>query len=88
MKLDLSGLGPDERRKRLCEHRLSRLRHVSTSCREDLAEMFFLSSGANVIDLPVFRKKPSQAFVGFLKGREAPPRVISEVGVISLSLGP
>ena len=79
MKLDLAGLSPTSRQRRLCEHRMTRLRHVTTSCREDMAELYFITSGSNVIDLPLFRRKPNQAFVNFLKEEEAPERVISEV---------
>ena len=79
MKLDLAGLSPTSRKKRLCEHRMTRLRHVTTSCREDLTELYFISTRSNVIDLPVFRKKPNQQFVNFLKAEQAPARVISEV---------
>jgi hypothetical protein len=44
-----------------------------------MTELFFLSKKRNLIDLPGFRKKPSSEFVSFLKEKQAPERVISEV---------
>ena len=82
MKLDLTGLSPSARVKRVCEHRLTRLRQVSTACRENMTELFFLSKKRNLIDLPGFRKKASPEFVNFLKEKKARERVISEVSVM------
>ena len=79
MRLDLTGLSQSARIKRVCEHRLTRLRQVSTATRENMTELFFLSKKRNLIDLPGFRKKPSSEFVSFLKEKQAPERVISEV---------
>jgi len=79
MRVDLAGLTHSARVKRICEHRLTRLRQVSTACRENMTELFFLSTQRNIIDMPGFRKKPSTEFVTFLKNNKAPDRVISEV---------
>ena len=49
------------------------------SYKDNMSELFFLQSKGNVVDLPAFRKRPSQQYMNFLKSNNAPQDVLDEV---------
>ena len=90
IKLDLTSTAgnPTALKRKLFEWRTARLRRRTSSYRDNMAELFFLTNGTNVTDnLPQFRKKPSQQFVDFLMSSSAPARVISEVQTAVIGQG-
>lgn len=66
-------------RKRLLEKRQARLKRVTESYKDNISELFFLQSHGNVVDLPAFRKKPSEEFLSFLASQKAPAHVLADV---------
>ena len=91
LKLDLgaASVSPVSLKRKLFEWRTARLRRKTSSYRDNMAELFFLRNGTNVTEnLPQFRRKPSQQFVQFLRAREAPARVMSEVQCAVLGPAP
>ena len=66
-------------RRRLLEKRLARLARISDGYKDNMSELFFLQSRGNVVDLPAFRKKPSQQYLSFLKSNSAPENVLKDV---------
>ena len=83
LKLDLGSASagpPSVKKRKLFEFRTARLRKVTSAYRDNMGELFFLTTGTNVTDnLLSFRRKPTQQFVNFLRANDAPARVISEV---------
>ena len=66
-------------RKRLLEKRKARRTRVLESYKDNMSEMFFLQSKGNVVDLPSFRKRPTQQYLNFLKSNSAPNDIMDEV---------
>jgi len=65
--------------KRLKECRLAKLKKLTGQYRDNMAELYFLETGRNMADLPLFRQQPTQHFLSYLKSNKAPSRVVSEV---------
>ena len=66
-------------RQRLLEKRLARRARQIESYKDNMSELFFLQSKGNVVDLPTFRKRPSQQYLNFLKSNNAPDDIMDEV---------
>ena len=66
-------------RKRLLEKRKARRARLLESYKDNMSEMFFLQSKGNVVDLPTFRKRPTQNYLTFLKSNSAPNDIMDEV---------
>ena len=66
-------------RKRLLEKRKARRTRLLESYKDNMSEMFFLQSKGNVVDLPSFRKRPTQQYLNFLKSNSAPSDIMDEV---------
>lgn len=49
------------------------------SYKDNMSELFFLQSKGNVVDLPAFRKRPSQQYLNFLKSNNAPSDIMDQV---------
>lgn len=64
------------RRSRLLEKRQARRQRLMESYKDNMSELFFLQSKGNVVDLPAFRKRPSQQYLNFLKSNNAPSEVM------------
>ena len=90
LKLDMDAAHADRdqsnRRSGLVGRRQVRLKSVTEAYKDNMAEWFFLQSDGNIVDLPTFRRKPSQLFLTFLSSQSAPDRVIDDVR--SRVLGP
>ena len=90
LKLDMDAAHADRdhsnRRSSLVGRRQVRLKSVTDAYKDNMAEWFFLQSDGNIVDLPTFRRKPSQLFLTFLTSQSAPDRVIDDVR--SRVLGP
>ncbi|XP_055839323.1 helicase domino isoform X2 [Episyrphus balteatus] len=53
-------------KKRILEHKYSRIRSLKEKYSENVAELFYLQSGGNMMDYPTWRKKPpSPQFISF-----------------------
>lgn len=63
-------------RRRLLEKRQARRERLMESYKDNMSELFFLQSKGNVVDLPAFRKRPSQQYLNFLKSNNAPNEVM------------
>ena len=66
-------------RKRLLEKRKARKARLHESYKDNMSELFFLQSKGNVVDLPTFRKRPTQNYLTFLKSNSAPNDIMDEV---------
>ena len=66
-------------RQRILEKRLARRTRQIESYKDNMSELFFLQSKGNVVDLPTFRKRPSQQYLNFLKSNNAPEDIMDEV---------
>ncbi len=65
-------------RMRLLEKRQARRAKLRESYKDNMSELFFLQSKGNVVDLPAFRKRPSQQYLNFLKSNSAPEDIMTE----------
>lgn len=66
-------------RLRLLEKRRQRRTRLMESYKDNMSELFFLQSKGNVVDLPAFRKRPSQQYLNFLKSNNAPSDIMDQV---------
>ena len=66
-------------RLRLLEKRKARRAKLLESYKDNMSEMFFLQSKGNVVDLPSFRKRPTQQYLNFLKSNSSPNDILDEV---------
>ena len=73
-------------RKRLLEKRKARRERLLDSYKDNMSEMFFLQSKGNVVDLPSFRKRPTQQYLNFLKSNSAPIDILDEVRFVKYSV--
>ena len=72
-------------RLRLLEKRKARRAKLLESYKDNMSEMFFLQSKGNVVDLPSFRKRPTQQYLNFLKSNSAPNDILDEVRFVKYS---
>ena len=72
-------------RLRLLEKRKARRAKLLESYKDNMSEMFFLQSKGNVVDLPSFRKRPTQQYLNFLKSNSAPSDIMDEVRLVKKS---
>jgi hypothetical protein len=90
LKLDVEAANAerdsDNRRRSLMERRQARLKSVTDTYKDNMAELYFLQSDGNIVDLHSFRRKPSPLFLTFLSSQSAPDKVIEDVR--SRVLGP
>ena len=66
-------------KQKILEKRLARRARLIESYKDNMSELFFLQSKGNVVDLPAFRRRPSQQYLNFLKSNNAPGDVMDEV---------
>ena len=71
-------------RQRLLEKRKARRARFLSGYKDGMSELFYLQSKGNVVDLPAFRKRPSQQYLNFLKSNSAPEDVMNEVRIAVL----
>ena len=76
-----------ERRKRIQEHRKSRLQRLHKSYNQNATELYYIQNHVppgSLMDLQSFRKKPSLPFLNFLKANSAPKEFLQEVALAVL----
>ena len=54
-------------RQQICDHKRKCQEELQEVYRENLSELFFLQHGLNIIDFPVWKKKPNLALSKYLK---------------------
>ena len=83
----ISGESLLERRKRIQEHRKSRLQRLHKSYNQNATEQYFIQNHVppgSLMDLQAFRKKPNLPFLNFLKANKAPNELLQEVALTVL----
>uniref|UniRef100_A0A182PG61 Helicase domino n=1 Tax=Anopheles epiroticus TaxID=199890 RepID=A0A182PG61_9DIPT len=61
-------------KKLILEHKYMRLRSIKEKYNEHVAELFFLQTGGNMMEYPVWRKKPpTPAFTSFIRSYKLEP---------------
>ena len=80
----MSGESLLERRKRIQEHRKSRLQRLHKGYSQNATEHYFIQNHippSSLVDLQAFRKKPNLSFLNFLKATKAPQEFLQEVAL-------
>ena len=83
----LSGESLLDRRKRIQEHRKSRLQRLHKSYSQNATEHYFIQNHVppgSFVDLQAFRKKPNLPFLNYLKANKAPSDFLQEVALAVL----
>ena len=83
----LSGESLLDRRKRIQEHRKSRLQRLHKSYSQNATEHYFIQNHVppgSFVDLQAFRKKPNLPFLNYLKSNKAPSDFLQEVALAVL----
>ena len=83
----LSGESLLDRRKRIQEHRKSRLQRLNKHYSQNATEHYFIQNHVppgSFVDLQAFRKKPNLPFLNYLKTNRAPSQFLQEVALAVL----
>jgi hypothetical protein len=83
----LSGESLLDRRKRIQEHRKSRLQRLHKNYSQNATEHYFIQNHVppgSFVDLQAFRKKPNLPFLNYLKANKAPSDILQEVALVVL----
>ena len=76
-----------DRRKRIQEHRKSRLQRLHKAYSQNATERYFIQNHVppgSFVDLQAFRKKPNLPFLNYLKANKAPSDFLQEVALAVL----